>query len=90
MYAPPNLQQEGFIHCSSREELLESAALHFPDDDELVVLAIVEKRVKHILRWEPGRAEKLFPHLYGPVPIDAVETTYSLLRLPNGTWEWIR
>lgn len=87
-YRSPSLDTEGFIHCSTREQVLESADKHFGEHDELVCLEIVDRRVKEILKWEPGRNEELFPHLYGPLPLTAVEQTHFLIRASNGKFDW--
>lgn len=70
------LQEEGFIHCSTREQLPKVAAFLYGSYDgpgELVVLVIDPARLDVPLRYEapePGGEE--FPHVYGPIPVDAV------------------
>jgi uncharacterized protein (DUF952 family) len=87
-YRPESLRNEGFIHCSTFEQVLGSAELHFRGHDELVVVSLIEKHCKPILKWEPGRGEELFPHLYGDFPWSAVETSRMLTRNGQGNWEW--
>ncbi|RMG56728.1 MAG: DUF952 domain-containing protein [Bacteroidetes bacterium] len=86
--APRSLREEGFVHCSTEDQILESASKHFEGQDELIVLEIPPKRVKEILRWEPARGGELFPHLYGKISLDMVENTRMIFRLPDGNWEW--
>ena len=86
-FSVPSLKTEGFIHCSESHQLLESANRHFPDSDELVVLCLVEKRVKHFLKREHSRNGDLFPHLYGTIPPGAIETTETLIRNQQGSFE---
>lgn len=86
-YKIPSLASEGFIHCSTREQLMESARLHFAEHQRLVVLHIVEKRVKELLKWEPSREGALFPHIYGPIPVEAIEDLEILVRNADGAWE---
>lgn len=70
------LAQEGFVHCSTRSQLPSVAALLYGScegPDELVVLVVDPARLDAPVRYEapePG-AEK-FPHVYGPIPVDAV------------------
>ncbi|MEU6088013.1 DUF952 domain-containing protein [Streptomyces sp. NPDC047085] len=70
------LQEEGFIHFSTREQLPHIGALLYGDyagPDELVVLVVDPARLDVPLKYEamkPGGEE--FPHVYGPVPVDAV------------------
>jgi uncharacterized protein (DUF952 family) len=86
----PSLKTEGFIHCSEEAQLIESATKHYADHDSVVVLHIIEKRVKDILKREPSRGGQLFPHLYGPLPLEAVEDQSLLQRNANGDFEWIK
>ncbi|WP_206440693.1 DUF952 domain-containing protein [Streptomyces scabichelini] len=70
------LQEEGFIHCSSRAQLPGTAAFLYGSEegpDDLVVLVIDPERLGVPVKCEapkPGGEE--FPHIYGPVPADAV------------------
>ncbi|MFJ5775814.1 DUF952 domain-containing protein [Streptomyces sp. NPDC093094] len=70
------LEEEGFVHCSTREQLPKVAAFLYGSYDgpgELVVLVIDPARLDVPLKYEapePGAEE--FPHVYGPIPVDAV------------------
>ncbi|MFE9681996.1 DUF952 domain-containing protein [Streptomyces sp. NPDC006285] len=70
------LEQEGFIHCSTRAQLPSVAAFlygSYEGPDELVVLVVDPVRLDVPVKYEapePG-AEK-FPHVYGPIPVDSV------------------
>lgn len=70
------LQEEGFIHFSTREQLPRVAAFlygEYDGPDELVVLVVDPALVQAPVRYEavePGGEE--FPHVYGPVPVEAV------------------
>ena len=35
-------------------------------------------RLGPALKWEPSRGGALFPHLYGPLPVDAVLSAHDL------------
>lgn len=87
-YKPASLKDEGFIHFSNKEQVLESAKLHFPDVDQLVLLAVHEKRVKNQLKWEASRKGELFPHLYSKLRLEWIDTTFLLSRNAEGKWEW--
>jgi len=63
---------DGFMHFSTAEQIVESAARHRAGQDDLVLLAVEEERLGEVLRWERSRGGALFPHLYGPLPLDAV------------------
>ena len=89
-YAPASLQSEGFIHASVKEELIPSAQIHFQDQTSLVILVISEKKVKHLLKWEPAREGKLFPHIYGAISLERIENTYLMIRDKEGEWQWMK
>jgi uncharacterized protein (DUF952 family) len=69
------LRDEGFIHCSLPHQLRDVAEALYSDvpSENLVVLLIDSERLTAPVRYEvpePGAEE--FPHIYGPVPLDAV------------------
>ncbi|GHD40482.1 DUF952 domain-containing protein [Streptomyces galbus] len=70
------LEEEGFIHCSTRAQLPRVAAFLYggPDaPDDLVVLVVDPARLDVPLVYEavkPGGEE--FPHVYGAIPVGAV------------------
>ncbi|MGW0768773.1 DUF952 domain-containing protein [Streptomyces sp. NPDC002676] len=70
------LQEEGFIHFSTREQLPRIAELlygTYDGPDDLVVLVVDPALLGVPVKYEsaePGGEE--FPHVYGPVPVDAV------------------
>ena len=70
--AAPPPQGEGFLHFSAAAQLSESAAIHFAGREDLVLLTVDPGRLGPELKWEPSRGGALFPHLYGPLPHDAV------------------
>lgn len=65
--------ESGFIHCSSGDQLAETAKRVFADEPDLFVLAIDPDKLGDSVRWElaPNRGE-LFPHIYGTLPMSAV------------------
>jgi uncharacterized protein (DUF952 family) len=73
-YTPDSLASQGFIHCSKVDQVLRVANTFYHDQSGLVILTINPSRLMSSLRWEPGtdKADELFPHIYGPLNIDAV------------------
>jgi uncharacterized protein (DUF952 family) len=63
---------DGFIHFSTRAQIVESAAKHRAGQDGLVLLGVDPLALGPVLKWEPARNRDLFPHLYGPLPASAV------------------
>lgn len=69
---------DGFIHFSTATQIRESAAKHRAGQSGLVLLAVDPGRLGAALRWEAARGGSLFPHLYGPLPVDAVVAVHDL------------
>jgi uncharacterized protein (DUF952 family) len=70
-YSGDTLATEGFIHCSTIEQLAGSANRFFVGQKDLVILAIDENLVKPVVKYE-GAAANLFPHIYGELNVEAV------------------
>ncbi len=73
-YNPPSVEKEGFVHCSTWEQLLGVASAFYPGRDDLVLLTIDaglldEGTVVYEDLYGHG---DLFPHIYGPLPTSAV------------------
>jgi uncharacterized protein (DUF952 family) len=72
--APPSLATQGFVHCSTRDQLPATLARHFAGAGELVLLVLDEDALGD-LRWEESRPGERYPHVYNPIPIAAVRAT---------------
>jgi uncharacterized protein (DUF952 family) len=75
-YTHPSLEAEGFIHCSYYGQVAETAQVHFKGQTELLLLCIDPACLKVELKSEVSRSGAAFPHLYGPLNLDAVQETY--------------
>lgn len=85
-YAADSLAGEGFIHCSRANQLLRVADLFFTGQQGLVLLVIDPARLRPELRWEPGAdlVTELYPHVYGPVNLEAVVDALAFEPGPDG------
>jgi uncharacterized protein (DUF952 family) len=63
---------DGFIHFSTAEQVEETAERHFAGQRGLLLVAVSTGDLGAALRWEPSRGGALFPHLYAPLPMQAV------------------
>lgn len=70
-YRAASLETEGFIHCSTPEQVLETANRYYAGASGLVLLWIDPEKVQSEIRWEPAHDEQ-YPHIYGPIHLDAV------------------
>lgn len=73
-YAPDSLETEGFVHCSSVDQVAGTARLLFAGTEDLLLLVIDARRLGGTeVRWEDTYGiGQTFPHLYGPIPRDAI------------------
>ena len=84
-YRAPSLESEGFIHCSTEQQIVGLANSFYAGQHGLVLLEIAPSKLTPELRWEPPAhpntqadlppTDELFPHIYGPLNIDAVIRT---------------
>lgn len=63
---------DGFIHMSPRDQVEETARRHYAGQRDLRLLLVDLTGLGEALVWEPSRGGALFPHLYGPLPVQAV------------------
>ena len=86
-YRSASLETEGFIHCSTGTQVLPVAEKYYPRQRGLLVLMIDPSLLTSELRWEPpaegapppGVPEgEQFPHVYGPINLDAIVKVYDL------------
>jgi len=65
-------RRDGFIHFSTAEQAAETAAKHFADQRDLVLVSVDAESLGDRLKWEPSRGGALFPHLYGGLELATV------------------
>ncbi len=63
---------DGFLHFSTSEQIVESAARHRAGEADLVLLEVTTEALGEALRWEESRGGALFPHLYGDLSVSVV------------------
>lgn len=87
---PESLSGAGFIHLSTPDQVHLPANRLYRGRTDLVLLHIDPARLHSVLRWEPGIAtdpdSMLFPHLYGPLPVDAVIKVTGYRPAVDGTF----
>ena len=72
-YRADSLASEGFIHCSKPDQLAGVVSRYYQGQTGLIVLHIDPDLVQPSILWEnpPGKNEQ-FPHIYGPLNLNAV------------------
>ena len=91
-YRPDSVTAEGFIHCSTREQVLGPANELYRGRQDLVLLVIDESRVNAPVVYEDCyETGQLFPHVYGALNLEAVVRTVAfppgsdgLFQIPEG------
>ena len=82
------LAEEGFIHASQAPQVAGTANRFYRDvPGDLVLLVIDPALLRAEIRYEdvPG-AELPFPHVYGPLNVDAVIEVRPFTAGPDGTF----
>ena len=83
-YRAASLDAEGFIHCSTRDQVAWVAETRFRGRAGLILLSIDTDKVGAEIRYENlegGR--ELFPHIYGELNADAVVRAAEF-KVPEG------
>ncbi len=82
------LDEVGFIHCSTRDQIEGTANRFYGDVEQLVVLTIDPTLVPSPIVHEPPTPDldTLFPHIYGPLPVAAVTQAAMWLRAQGSAW----
>jgi uncharacterized protein (DUF952 family) len=88
-YRPPSVDQEGFVHCSTADQLRRVAVQRFMDNNDLILLTIDPEGLDDetlIFEDSYGAGEE-FPHVYGGLATSAVSATGPYLEhLEGGMW----
>lgn len=71
-YQVDTLATEGFIHCSTREQVIRTADRFYRGQSDLVLLCIDTGRVEAEIRYEALVGSEEFPHIYDSLQTDAV------------------
>jgi uncharacterized protein (DUF952 family) len=77
-YVAPSLAKKGFIHCSKKEQVLDTANNYFRGQRDLLLLCILPEKLHAELKYEDPSGKHsssdfgLFPHVYGPIDPQAV------------------
>lgn len=87
-YRVGSLATQGFIHCSTPEQVIAVANSVFHGQRDLVLLGIDTAKVAAEIKLEcPAGGKEPYPHIYGPLNVDAVTHVIDFIPLPDGTFE---
>jgi len=86
-YRADTLETQGFIHCSTKEQVIQTANSFYRGQFGLLLLSINSNQVVPQIRYENLEGgEKMFPHVYGPINLDAVTSTYRFEPNQDGSF----
>lgn len=83
-YEPESLDTQGFIHCSSGHQVEDTANKHFADKEQILLLVIDVAMVREQIKYEEDKNGEKFPHIYGPLSINAVIDQIDVAAEENG------
>lgn len=82
-YETDSLKAEGFIHLSRPHQVLKVADVHFKGKKDLVLLHVNQELVTSEIKYE-GEKDNLFPHIYGPLNVDAAVGVHEFQETETG------
>ena len=69
-YGSPSDEVDGFVHLSTKKQLLGTLKKHFYGEKNLILMAVDSAKIQDSLKWEKSRHGQLFPHLYSTLSYD--------------------
>ena len=86
IYRSNTLESEGFIHCSTPQQVISVANTFFRNQQGLILLCIDSDKVQAEIRYEGTQQDQLFPHIYGALNLDAVFQVLNFEPNQDGTF----
>ena len=78
-YIADSLAIEGFIHCSTKEQVPGVLDRYYKGQNNLVKLTIEKSKVTSPLIFElAGSINEVFPHIHGPIDLESVVLVESI------------
>lgn len=71
-YESETLKEEGFIHCSTREQVSGVLERYYANQRGLLLLHIKPTLLKAELKYEIATVGESFPHVYGEIDMNAI------------------
>ena len=72
-YTADSLATEGFIHCSTKDQVAGVLDRYYKGQSNLVKLTIDKSKVNSPLIFElAGSINEVFPHIHGPIDLESI------------------
>jgi uncharacterized protein (DUF952 family) len=78
-YQTLSLQTEGFIHCSTAQQVQATGKRYFAGRQDVFLLHIDESKLQATLKYELATNNELFPHIYGVIGADAISKREKIM-----------
>jgi uncharacterized protein (DUF952 family) len=96
-YRADSLGTQGFIHFSEADQVARVANAIYSGQDDLLLLEVDSERLRAALKYEPPDTTvpaahdsvELFPHLYGPLNLDAVARVTAFAPDEDGVFHFL-
>ena len=88
LYRASSLVSEGFIHASTRNQVVDTANSFYHGNNGLVLLEIDTQALPVDVRYELAPNGGSYPHIYGPVYPQAVVRVLPFPADENGDFHW--
>jgi uncharacterized protein (DUF952 family) len=86
-YQPAAFAQDGFIHCCQAEMIEHVGNDYYRGEKGLALLAIDPRAVNAEIKYEDTVGGGFaFPHIYGPLNVDAVRAVIDFSPNPDGSF----
>lgn len=82
-YEGDTLDTDGFIHCSFAHQVAGVANATFVGHRDLILLEVEPERLTSQVRTEDA-----YPHVYGPIRVEAVVNVHELDASPDGSFSF--
>jgi uncharacterized protein (DUF952 family) len=86
-HGTPKDKEDGFLHFSRFEQLDGTLKRYYANETDLLLVAVDDSTLGEKLKNEEARNGELFPHLYAPLPLTAVQWIAPLSKNADGEFE---
>jgi uncharacterized protein (DUF952 family) len=87
IYTDSSLVEEGFIHCSTQQQILRSANRYYHGRSDLLLLCIALSKIEAPIIFEDSYQKgEAYPHIYGSLNLDAVMYAFEFPTNTDGSF----
>ena len=85
LYGTLSLDEDGFIHCSTFDTILDVANSNFKNCEQVLLVCIDTDKVIPEIKWEDSsNCGTKYPHIYGLLNMTAVVDTFKFNKDTDG------